>query len=93
MLSFHYLKCHCVINGVQKGAYIVKESKDHPDLVFLATGSEVSLAIAVADLMNDRNIRVVSMPCFELFEEQSKSYKKSIIPDRGCMKISMEAGI
>ena len=82
-----------VINGVQKGAYIVKESKDHPDLVFLATGSEVSLAIAVADLMNDRNIRVVSMPCFELFEEQSESYKKSIIPDRGCMKISMEAGV
>ncbi|MDC0215405.1 transketolase [Candidatus Marinimicrobia bacterium] len=82
-----------VINGVQKGAYIVKESKNNPDLVFLATGSEVSLAIAVADLMNDRNIRVVSMPCFELFEEQSESYKKSIIPDRGCMKISMEAGI
>ena len=82
-----------IIDGVQKGAYIVKESEGNPDLVFLATGSEVSLALDLADLMSERNVRVVSMPCFELFEQQSESYKKSIIPDRGSMKISIEAGI
>ena len=82
-----------IIEGVQKGSYIVKESEGNPDLVFLATGSEVSLALEVADLINDRNVRVVSMPCFELFEQQSEAYKKSVIPDRGCIKISIEAGI
>ena len=87
------LKIEKIIEGVQKGAYIVKESKGHPEIVFLATGSEVSLALKVADLMKDRNVRVVSMPCFEIFDIQSEDYKKSIIPDRGCMKISIEAGI
>ena len=82
-----------IIEGVQKGAYIVKKSEGNPDLVFLATGSEVSLALEVADLINDRNVRVVSVPCFELFEQQSESYKKSVIPDRRCIKISIEAGI
>ena len=53
----------------------------------------MSLALEVAELINDRYIRVVSMPCFELFEKQSEEYKKSVIPDRGCMKISIEAGI
>ena len=82
-----------IIEGVQKGAYIVKETEGNPDLVLLATGSEVSLAIEVADILHDHNVRVISMPCFELFEQQSEDYKKSLIPDRGCMKISIEAGI
>ena len=82
-----------IIEGVQKGAYIVKETDRNPDLVLLATGSEVSLAIEVADILHDHNVRVISMPCFELFEQQSEDYKKSLIPDRGCMKISIEAGI
>ena len=87
------LKINSVIEGVQRGAYIVKEPENNPELVILATGSEVSLALEVAELINDRYIRVVSMPCFELFEKQSEEYKKSVIPDRGCMKISIEAGI
>ena len=87
------LKINSVIEGVQRGAYIVKEPEYNPELVILATGSEVSLALEVAELINDRYIRVVSMPCFELFEKQSEEYKKSVIPDRGCMKISIEAGI
>ena len=82
-----------IIEGVQRGAYIVKDTEGNPDIVLLATGSEVSLAIEVADILHDRNVRVISMPCFELFEQQSEDYKKSLIPDRGCMKISIEAGI
>ena len=42
--------------------------------------------------MKDKNIRVVSIPCWELFFEQDEAYRSSIIPERGCMKISMEAG-
>jgi len=80
------------LDGVSKGAYAVLDC-ENPELVFLATGSEVGLAMDVATSMTDKNIRVVSMPCWEIFETQSDEYKKSLIPDRGAMKISMEAGI
>ena len=80
------------VDGVSKGAYAVLDC-ENPELVFLATGSEVGLAMDVATSMTDKNIRVVSMPCWEIFETQSDEYKKSLIPDRGAMKISMEAGI
>lgn len=82
-----------IIAGVQKGAYIVQDCKDAPELIFLATGSEVSLAIKTANRMNDKNIRVVSMPCLDLFDKQPTEVRHSIIPPRGAMKISFEAGI
>ena len=82
-----------IVAGVQKGGYVVKDSVEHPELIFLATGSEVSLALEVADLMNDKRIRVVSMPCLKIYDQQSPEYKSQIIPERGCMKISIEAGI
>ena len=81
-----------VINGVSKGAYAVRDC-ENPDLIFLATGSEVALAIEVANMMNDKQIRVVSMTCWEIFEKQADDYKTSLIPNRGAMKVSMEAGI
>ena len=82
-----------IVSGVQKGAYIIKDASEHPELIFLATGSEVSLALEVAELMNDKHILVVSMPCMEIFDQQSTEYKSQILPERGCMKISIEAGI
>ena len=86
------LEMDSIVDGVSKGAYSVMDC-ENPELVFLATGSEVSLAIEVAKSMNDKRIRIVSMPCWEIFERQSDEYKTSLIPDRGAMKISMEAGI
>ena len=86
------LEMDSIVDGVSKGAYSVMDC-ENPELVFLATGSEVSLAIDVAKSMNDKRIRIVSMPCWEIFERQSDEYKTSLIPDRGAMKISMEAGI
>ena len=86
------LEMDSIVDGVSKGAYSVMDC-ENPELVFLATGSEVSLAIEVAKSMNDKRIRIVSMPCWEIFEGQSDEYKISLIPDRGAMKISMEAGI
>ena len=79
--------------GVRKGGYIIRDCSGQPDLVFIATGSEVSLAMETADLFNDKNVRVISMPCLEIFERQSEEYKKSIIPERRCLKITIEAGI
>ena len=81
-----------IVDGVSRGAYAVID-EENPELVFLATGSEVSLAMEVANNMSDKRIRVVSMPCWEIFEKQSSDYKVSIIPNRGSMKISFEAGI
>ena len=86
------LEMDSIVDGVSKGAYSVMDC-ENPELVFLATGSEVSLAIEVAKSMNDKRIRIVSMPCWEIFERQSDEYKTSLIPDRGAMKVSMEAGI
>jgi len=80
------------VDGVSKGAYAVMDC-ENPELLFLATGSEVGLAMEVAESMSDKNIRVVSIPCWELFDTQSDEYKNSLIPSRGVMKISMEAGI
>ena len=73
---------------VNKGAYIVKDSKD-PKYILLATGSEVSLAYEVAKLVD--GVRVVSMPSEFLFEQQDEEYKNSILPDRS-KTIAIEMG-
>ena len=79
--------------GVDKGGYIYQDCKKQPELVFIATGSELSLALDTAERMSDKHIRIVSLPCWELFMEQSLDYRNDVIPSRGCMKISMEAGV
>lgn len=70
--------------GVRKGAYVISEASDinRMDGILLATGSEVSLAVAAQKVLHDRglSVRVVSMPSLELFEEQSEAYKESILP-------------
>ena len=73
---------------VNKGAYIVKDSKD-PKYILLATGSEVSLAYEVAKIVD--GVRVVSMPSEFLFEQQDEEYKNSILPDRS-KTIAIEMG-
>ena len=79
--------------NVSKGAYSVLECKGRPDIIILATGSEVSLAIEVAKKLEEKKVRVISMPCWEIFNEQPDEYKKELIPDRGSLKVSIEAGI
>ena len=74
---------------VNKGAYIVKDSKD-PKYILLATGSEVSLAYEVAKMID--GVRVVSMPSEFLFEQQDEEYKNSILPDRS-KTIAIEMGV
>ncbi|MEE8335287.1 MAG: transketolase [Candidatus Neomarinimicrobiota bacterium] len=80
-------------SGVKKGAYIVKTCDGPPDIIFLATGSEVSLALNVASRMDDKRIRVISMPCWEIFEQQSKLYRDNLIFNNEAIRISLEAGI
>ena len=80
-------------DGVRKGAYIVKNCEGPPEIIFMATGSEVSLALATAKKITDKKVRVISMPCLELFDRQSDEYKIELIPKRGCLKVSIEAGV
>ena len=79
--------------NVSKGAYILIDTKGSPEIIILATGSEVSLAIEVAKKLDGKKVRIVSMPCWETFDKQADDYKKEVIPDRGSLKISIEAGI
>jgi transketolase len=77
--------------SMRKGAYIVKDSDGKPDVVVLATGSEVNLALeAIANV--SKKVRVVSVPSRELFEAQDKSYRNSLIPE-GSRVVVAECGV
>ena len=77
-----------------KGGYIVDDAeKAVPDAILLASGSEVSLAVEAKKLLREENldVRVVSMPCMDLFEEQSEEYKESILPKSVRARVAVEA--
>ena len=79
------------IDSIKKGAYILREPELEPDLIFIATGSEVELAISVAEEVKDRaSVRVVSMPCSERFDCQSEDYKVSVL-GKGIKRVAIEA--
>tara|TARA_B100002052_G_C15876209_1_gene597120 strand:- start:1226 stop:2998 length:1773 start_codon:yes stop_codon:yes gene_type:complete len=79
------------INSISKGAYILYEPESKAELVLIATGSEVKLAMEVAEeLKGKKNIRVVSMPCSERFDEQSDEYKTSVLGN-GIKRVAIEA--
>ena len=82
-----------IAEGVRKGAYILEQGSDKPDILLVATGSEVALALKSAEELKSKGViaRVVSMPSWAIFEEQSPEYKASIFPD-GLPKLSIEAG-
>jgi transketolase len=78
----------CMVK-MKKGAYIIFEPTDEIKLVIVATGSELSLALEISEKI--KNIRVVSMPCCELFNLQNDEYKEYVLP-KNIKKISLEAG-
>ncbi|MBV8258393.1 MAG: transketolase [Actinobacteria bacterium] len=86
------------VEGVARGAYVLWESEGAnglPDLVFLATGSEVHIALEAARRVAEQgtSARVVSMPCWELFEAQGKDYRDEVIPPDAKARLSVEAGV
>lgn len=78
--------------GLRRGAYVVRDS-EKIDVVLIATGSEVSAAIGAYEILKQKGIgaRVVSMPCMELFDEQDKAYRDSVIPPDVKKRVSIEA--
>jgi len=82
------------IAQIQRGAYVLQEGKGKLDAVIMATGSEVSLALQTAANLTQlgRSIRVVSMPCTNLFDQQSATYKAQVLPPQ-VPRIAIEAGV
>jgi len=88
-------------NGLRKGAYVLAEAmtKDGavttPRLILIATGSEVSLALEARETLQAEGVpaRVVSMPCWELFEEQSQEYREEVLPQTITARLAIEAGV
>ena len=86
---------HGDASGVDKGAYILKEASKSPDVIIIATGSEVALALDSQGALEAKGIptRVVSAPCLEWFNEQPLSYRESVLPKSAKVRASVEAGI
>ena len=87
---------HCAgPQSLEKGAYVLKDANDIPQLILIATGSEVQLALEAQKQLASEGIhaRVVSMPSWELFEKQDESYKESVLPKEIRKRISIEAGV
>jgi len=80
---------------LHKGAYIIKEAEGTPDLIIMASGSEVDISIKAAEELEKNGVktRVVSFPSFELFEKQSEEYKASVLPKTVRARLSVEAGV
>jgi len=88
-----------VLNGTsfelfRRGGYIIKDASGKPDVVILASGSEVALALATAGILENegKKVRVLSVPCRELFLRQDPAYLAQVLGD-GCLRVAIEAGV
>ncbi len=82
-------------DGLQKGAYIIKDVDGTPDLIIMASGSEVEISIKAAEELDNTGVktRVVSFPSWEIFEMQTDEYKNSVLPNEVRERLSVEAGL
>ncbi len=83
------------LNNTKRGGYVLIEGTDKPDAIIIATGSEVEMAKNVATELNStgKNIRVVSMPSADTFDQQNNDYKESVLPGSCRKRIAVEAGV
>ncbi|WP_116473576.1 transketolase [Zobellella maritima] len=83
------------LSDVAKGGYVLKDCAGTPELIIIATGSEVELAMAACEQLNadGRQVRVVSLPCTDVFDAQSSEYKESVLPAAVTKRLAVEAGI
>jgi transketolase len=83
------------VEGVARGGYVLLDTDGEPDVVLMATGSEVQLAVEARGLLAEDGVaaRVVSLPCLEWFEEQDQSYRDTVLPPQVKARVSVEAGV
>jgi transketolase len=82
------------IDNVAKGAYILSDSEGTPDIIIIGTGGEVTLCVDAAEKLRaeGKKVRVVSMPCWELFDAQDAAYRESVLPKAVTKRLAVEAG-
>ena len=83
------------LDAVKRGAYVLKDCEGTPELIFIATGSEVELAVKAAEVLTaeGKKVRVVSMPSTNRFDKQDAAYRESVLPAAVTKRVAIEAGI
>ena len=83
------------VNNISKGAYVLKDCEGTPDVILMATGSEVALAFHAAEKLAEqgKKARVVSMPSTDVFDRQSEEYKESVLPKAVRARVAVEAAM
>jgi transketolase len=80
------------VGNIEKGGYVLKDCQGEAEIILIATGSEVSLAIESAEAMTGKKVRVVSMPSTNAFDAQDQVYKDSVLTP-GIKRVAIEAGV
>jgi transketolase len=89
----HQVRTDEQIAAIERGGYILKDCDGTPDVILIATGSEVALAVGAAEAMSGRKVRVVSMPSVDRFEAQDAAYQESVLPKAVTARVVVEAGV
>jgi transketolase len=90
----HLPRTPAQIELIRRGGYVLRDSEGTPDVILIATGSEVELALKAADALESggKKIRVVSMPSTNVFDAQDQAYKDSVLPHAVTKRVAIEAG-
>lgn len=91
----HQTRSAAQIAAIARGGYVLKDTPEKADIILIATGSEVQLAMSAAGVLAEQGIhaRVVSMPCTDLFDAQDEAYRQAVLPDEISARVVVEAGV
>ena len=91
----HQTRTRNQIQNIERGGYVLVDCEGTPDAIVIATGSEVGLAVEAAQELNEQgaHVRVVSMPCTDVFESQDEEYRESVLPTEVKARVAVEAGV
>ena len=81
------------LQHIKRGGYVLRDCEGDPEAIVIATGSEVALAVAAAEAMPSRRIRVVSMPSTDRFDEQDDDWREFVLPSAVSIRVAVEAGV
>ncbi len=82
------------LEGIARGGYVLRDCEGDPEVILIATGSEVTLAMAAVPALErqGKRVRVVSMPCLEVFKAQDSTWRDAVLPPGGARRVAIEAG-
>jgi len=89
----HMSRTEAQIGDIARGGYVLRDCAGTPDVILIATGSEVEIAVKAAEAMSDKSVRVVSMPSTDAFDAQDAAYKESVLPKAVTARVAVEAAV